>query len=193
MKLSYNRMQVKSWAKSHIPFFWEKRIIIALAILAIIFLYVFREIVGMLTVMALFIIIGILSMMYNRWIKVSLGVELIMVGTILTAVAYGRFPAIVVGFVALFFAEMLTDRFTYSTFVSFIGLFVVAMVVPLFTNSSITAIGIWMTLLYDIIILPGYVLLGSSPWRSLLFFVTHISFNAWIFIVVAPKILPLLS
>jgi len=147
----------------------------------------------MLTVMALFIIIGILSMMYNRWIKVSLGVELIMVGTVLTAVAYGRFPAIIVGFVALFFAEMLSDRFTYSTFISFIGLFVVAMVVPLFGSSSITAIGIWMTLMYDIIILPGYVLLGSSPWRSLLFFVTHIMFNAWVFIVIAPRILPLLN
>jgi len=187
--LKYRRSDVSELAKSKIPLLLEKRLAIVIVIAAVLLLYIFRSIVEVIAVMAVFIVLGSVSMMYNRWIKVSLGVEFIMLGIVVTGMLYGRWQALIVGIVALFFAEVLSDRFTYSTFVSFIGIFVVAMVIPLL----ITWVGIWMTLLYDVIILPGYMLLGSSPWRSLLFFTTHIFFNAWIFMVVAPRILQLLT
>jgi len=189
----YNRKQLSDLAKSKLPFLWEKRIGIFFVIAAVLLLYLFRSIVEVIAVMAVFIVIGVVSLMYNRWIKVSLGFELIMLGIIITGVVYGRIPAFVVGTVALFFAEVITDRFTYSTFVSFVGIFVIAMIVPMFANNNIAVVGIGMTLLYDAIILPGYMLLGSSPWRSFLFFTTHILFNAWVFIVIAPRIIQFLT
>ena len=191
--VKYNRKQLKSWANSKIPFLVEKRIMIVTALVALVLLFVFRDIFQAILVMTLFIIIGFASMMYNRWIKVSLGFELIMLGTVLTAAVYGSLPAIIVGFVALFAAEVFTNRFTYLTFMSFIGLFVVAMVVPSFHTTSITLIGIWMTIMYDALILPGYLLLGSSPWRTLLFLVTHLLFNVWLFIFVAPFVFRLIT
>ncbi|MAG16311.1 hypothetical protein CMO88_04575 [Candidatus Woesearchaeota archaeon] len=189
----YNRKYLSDLATSKLPFLWEKRIAIVLVIAAVFLLYLFRNVIEVLVVMAIFIAIGIVSMMYNRWIKVSFGFELIMLGIVITAMVYGRIPALVVGIVALFFAEVLTDRFTYSTFISFIGVFVIAMVAPIFQNTSITWVGIWMTLLYDAIILPGYILLGSSIWRSSVFFITHILFNVWVFMFIAPGVFRLLT
>lgn len=191
--LHYNSTQIKSLAKSKFPFLWEKRIAIVLITAAILLFYSFRHIVEVIAVMTTFIVIGVLSMMYNRWVKVSLGFELIILGVVVTASVYGRWQGLIVGFAALFFAEMLTDRFTYSTFVSFIGVFVVAMAVPLLGTMGIAWKGVWMTVLYDAVIGPGYILLGSSPWRTLLFVATHILFNTWIFMLVAPRIVPLLA
>jgi hypothetical protein len=191
--VSYDRKQLKSWAKSKIPFLVEKRIMIAAAIVTLALLFVFSDVIQAIFVMALFIVLGFASMMYNRWIKVSLGVELIMLGTVITAAIYGSFPAIIVGFTALFAAEVFTNRFTYSTFISFVGLFIVAILVPTFETTSITWIGIWMTILYDAIILPGYLVLGSSPLRSILFLVTHLMFNIWLFIFVAPFVFRFLT
>ncbi len=193
MMFKYNRKYLSDLATSKLPFLWEKRIAIVLVIAAVFLLYLFRNVIEVLVVMAIFIAIGIVSMMYNRWIKVSFGFELIMLGIVITAMVYGRIPALVVGIVALFFAEVLTDRFTYSTFISFIGVFVIAMVAPIFQNTSITWVGIWMTLLYDAIILPGYILLGSSIWRSSVFFITHILFNVWVFMFIAPGVFRLLT
>jgi len=184
--ITYNRPAVKAWAKSKIPFLWEKRVGIGLAVLGLLILYLFRDVIQMLVIMGLFIILGIGSLIYNRWIKISLGFELIMFGTVITALVYGWWQAVIVGFIALFLAEIFTDRFTYSTFISFIGLGVVATVVPLVSNLGITWAGITMTLLYDLIIVPGYLIMGSSPWRTAVFVGTHLLFNVWVFIFLAP-------
>lgn len=189
----YSRKDVKVWAKSRIPFFWERRVAVVLAVAAVVILLLFRSFVEMLAVMALFIALGIMSMMYNRWVKVSLGVELILLGTVITALVYGRVPSLIVGIVSLFFAEVFTDRFTYSTFVSFIGIFAVSMAAPLLQGIGITSVGILMTVLYDAVIGPGYVLMGSSPWRTLLFVATHLLFNIWAFAFIAPFVFRILG
>lgn len=189
----YNRKELKTWAKSKIPILWEKRLGIALALGAMLLLMSLYDFVQMLVMMAVFIALGILSLMYNRWIKVSLGVELILLGTVLATVLYGKTSGLIVGTVSLFLAEVMTDRFTYSTFISFIGIFTVVMVVPLLGEMSVTWKGIWMTVLYDAVIGPGYILVGSSPWRTLLFVVTHIMFNIWVFAFIAPTLFNLLA
>lgn len=193
MGVKYSREGIKSWARSPIPFLWERRITIGLIIPAVILVFLFWNFVERLLVMGGFIVLGVASLMYNRWIKVSLGVELIMLGVVITGMLYGRIEALIVGFTALFFAEVLTNRFTHSTFVSFIGMFVIAMVVPSHADKNVAWVGIGMTLLYDAIILPGYLLLGSNLGRSLLFFATHLIFNVWIFFTVARPIMSVLD
>ena len=186
----YSRREVKSWAKSRIPLIWRKRYTIAAAAAALILLYLFSSFVKMILVMAVFILLGVVSLIYNRWIKTSLGVELIMLGVVISSVEYGFFPGVVVGFVALFFAEIITDRFTYSTFVSFIGIAAVSLAAP-WIDAGITWTGIFMTILYDAVIAPGYLIMGSSPWRTLVFVTTHVLFNAWVFFFIAPFALEL--
>jgi len=191
--LNYNRQAIKAWAKSKIPFLWEKRVSIVLVVSALLLLYFFRDVIQMLVVMAAFIAIGAGSMLYNRWLKYSLGVELIMLGIVITGLVYGRIPALIVGWIALFIAMVITNSFMHSSFVSFVGIFVVVMAIPLFQGISVTWVGIWMTLLYDLVIAPGYLLMGSSPWRTLLFVGSHIIFNVWLFIILAPLVFRILG
>lgn len=189
---------VASWAHSKIPafenftafvrFLVEKRLIILFALAGVVLLFFFWSYIKVFFVMGAFIALAAFSMLYNRWIKVSFGVEFVMLGLIITSVAFGRLPGLVVGMAGLFLAEILSERFTYSTFVSFIGIAVVALTAPNIFNqtSSITATGIIMTVIYDAVIAPGYLMLGSNAGKTALFVVTHIIFNIWVFSFIAP-------
>ena len=202
--MGLRKKDVAAWPRSKITgfenfttfvrFLVEKRLIILLALAAAVLLFFFWSYVKVLVVMAMFIAIGAMSMLYNRWIKVSLGVEFIMLGLVLTTIAFGRLPGLVVGMVGLFLAEVLSERFTYSTFVSFIGIAVVALAAPNIFNQtdSITSTGIIMTVIYDAVIAPGYLMLGSNAGKTALFVVTHIIFNVWVFSFVAPLLVKIL-
>lgn len=194
---SRGKNDVAAWAHSKIPgfenftafarFLIEKRLIILLALVTLVLLFFFWSYIKLFFVMGAFIALAAFSMLYNRWIKVSLGVEFVMLGLVITTLAFGRLPGLVVGMAGLFLAEVLSERFTYSTFVSFIGIALVALIAPNIFNqtNSITSTGIIMTLIYDAVIAPGYLLLGSNPGRTALFVVTHIIFNAWVFSFIA--------
>ncbi len=164
------------------------------SIIILLGLIFFSGLVKMLIIGAFFIVLGAFSMIYNRWLKLSIGIELIMLGFIMMTVLYGPIPGIIVGMIALFWAEVMTGRFTYSTVVSFIGIGIVGFLIPLLPfQDNITMLGILATIIYDAIIVPGYILLGSEPWRSFLFGVGHIIFNIWVFFGIAPWLLTILE
>ena len=189
----YDRVKIKGIAKSRIPSLYQKRylVLIGFASLALIFL-LSLSFIKMAVVMSVLIVLGVGSLMYNRFVRVSLGFELILFGCVVAANVYGFFQGLIVGWVSLFFAEVLTGRLTYSTAVSFAGLLVVSAAASVL-DMNIVALGILMVFLYDFVIAPGYLVMGSSLWRTLLFVGTHIMFNAWLFFFVAPKVLPLVS
>ncbi len=201
MEPGRQRKAAIEWAHSKVPgletfanllrFLVEKRLIVLLGIAAFALLFFFWAYVKALFVMAAFIALGAASMAYNRWVKLSLGVELVTLGMVITSLAFGRAAGLFVGVVGLFLAEVLYERFTYSTFVSFIGIAVIAIIAPAVHSRTgdITATGILLAIVYDAVIIPGYLLLGSSLGRSALFIVTHIAFNIWVFTFVAPLLL----
>ncbi len=201
---SKGKNDVAAWAHSKIPgfenfaafvrFLFEKRLIILLALASAVLLFFFWSYIKVFFVMGAFIALAAFSMLYNRWIKVSLGVEFVMLGLVITTLAFGRLPGLIVGMAGLFLAEVLSERFTYSTFVSFIGIALVALIAPNIFNqtNSITSTGIILTLIYDAVIAPGYLLLGSNPSRTALFVATHIIFNVWVFSFIAPVLFRIL-
>ncbi len=202
---SGKKKDLASWAHSRVPdlqslgsfvrFLFERRLAVLFVIAAAVLLFFFWGYVKTLAMMAFFIVLGAVSMVYNRWLKLSLGIEFIMLGLVITSIVSGRLPGLVVGILGLFLAEVIAERFTYSTFVSFIGLVVVALIAPIVFDqtNSITSAGIILTVVYDAIIIPGYLLLGSSIGRSALFVVTHIAFNVWAFSFLAPAFFRVLS
>jgi len=204
MNTPKSQKSLAAWAHSKVPqfesfgafarFLVEKRIAIIILIAAALLLIFFWHYIQVAVVMAAFIALGAVSMLYNRWIKISLGFEFVMLGLVLTAIAFGTVPGLIVGLVGLFLAEILSERFTYSTFVSFAGIIVVALLAHTVfgLTNSITATGIILTLIYNLIIIPGYLLLGSSIGRSALFSVTHLIFNIWVFSFIAPLLFRLL-
>ncbi|MBI4438708.1 hypothetical protein HY640_02145 [Candidatus Woesearchaeota archaeon] len=163
---------------------------IAVGIIAVFFMFsYFRQ----LFLMALFTAIGAFSLLYNRFVRTSLGIELITLGVVITGRLYGPYPALSVGLISLLLAELLTGSLQHKTIISFAGMAVIGLATQLFTTQSITAEGIWLTVIYDAFIAPGYLLLGSNPVRTFLFLATHIAFNVWLFTTIAPLAYRLVS
>ncbi len=163
-------------------------------LIAVIFIIFYSNLAKAIFLMALFITIGVISLYYMKYVKLSLGVELNLLGTVIIGLLYGTIPAIITGIVTLFVAELITERLTHSTVISFLGMIVIGITIPLFPKEwSITTVGICTVLLYDDIIIPLYLMLGSSPARSGIFLITHILFNIWVFSAVAPTVMNLIA
>ncbi len=177
--------EITKWA-------FEKRfpiiVLILLGIAALLLSRVLKE----LFLIAAFIGLGGFSMFYNRFIRTSLGFELITLGVVITGLLYGPAIAVFVGFFSLLLAELITGSLQHKTIVSFVGIITIGILTQLFKNTPITTAGIAITLIYDLIIVPGYLLLGSNPLRTGLFLVTHLAFNFWVFTTIAPPLFELL-
>ena len=196
------REQVRDWARTRFGIqekfneflnwcFRKKTPIILIAAGALSVFFLFSLLKGLL-LMALFASAGAASMLYNRFIRTSIGVELISLGVVIIGRLYGPVPAMAVGFSALFAAELLTGALQHKTIVSFIGILIMGYLTQFFAGMDVTATGIILVIIYDAIIIPGYRLLGSNPLRSAVFVATHIAFNVWVFTSIAPTILNIL-
>ncbi len=137
---------------------------------------------------AIFLLLSSVSLIYNRWLKTSIGIEFVMLSTVLTARVYGPIPGAIVGFVGLTAAEIIGTGFNARTLISLVAIAFIGLITPFFSSMSILAAGIILTLIYDLIIIPFYLLAGSSPGRSALFVITHIIWNLWVFYVLAPPL-----
>jgi hypothetical protein len=139
-------------------------------------------------------LLGAVSLVPARFIRFShyVGFELCMMATILTSLAYGPFFGAVTGFFSITLGFILSGNFKPSYFISVLALPIIGAVTPLFCevfHSNLAYLGIFMTLMYDTIILPLYVLIGGSRvFTSIIFFITHVLLNAWVFSVLAPII-----
>ncbi|NTV24477.1 MAG: hypothetical protein HGA85_09020 [Nanoarchaeota archaeon] len=138
-----------------------------------------------------FIGLGSISMVYQRYFKYSsyIGFELCMLGTVLAGLRYGSHYGVFVGAASIIGAFALSGNIKPSSFVSVLTLPLIGAITPLLSDIPIVHLGVFMTILYDAIILPLYVLLGSRIVSSLVFFCTHVLMNYWVFTNIAPIIL----
>lgn len=165
-------------------------IIICLLVVFALILFV-RHILDIIVIIAL-ITLGAISMIYQRVVRYSIGIELCIFATVISAVAYGSIIGAIVGFVSLFLAEVLSLRIAPNTFIGLAAISLIGLITPLFWPADIFWLGMGMTILYDAAIIPGYILTGSSPVSSGIFLVTHLMFNYWVFANIAPVVVKLI-
>ena len=179
------------WSEVKITFkpLVEKKKALAFLVLLLVVALVLGRYIKALLFICVLTIVASLSMVYNLVIRLSLGFEFIMLATVLCSVAYGPIVGVAVGLVSLFFAEFISTKLTYNTFVSFIGITIIGFIASFNGGGNITMWGIFMTVLYDLIIIPGYLITGSHPIKCFIFVVTHIPWNIWVFSVLAPRVL----
>ncbi|MBN1503109.1 hypothetical protein JW930_06190 [Candidatus Woesearchaeota archaeon] len=137
---------------------------------------------------------GAFSLIYVRFFKQAyiIGFELCTLATVLCARAYGTLIGAVIGFLTIFFGTIISSRVKPTYFISIFTLPVIGVVASLLEFMPISLLGILMTILYDIIVLPLYVMTGSRVISSIVFSVTHIFINAYLFTQIAPFILKLM-
>ncbi|MBN2422008.1 hypothetical protein JXB41_02175 [Candidatus Woesearchaeota archaeon] len=137
---------------------------------------------------------GALSLIYVRFFKEAyvLGVELVMFSTILCGYVYGSLVGFIVGFITIFISQIYSGRFKFSTLISIIMVPIIGLIVPFFNFVQISTLGIVLVIVYDLIILPLYYITGSRITTVIVYFITHILFNVWVFRYIAPFVLKLM-
>ena len=135
------------------------------------------------------ILLGALSTMYQRITVIPLGVDLVVFVTVLNGVAYGSFVGALVGFCSYFLGQVLTARFNHTTFVSLPAITFLGILAGLFSEVSIAPLGFTLTVVFDAIVIPIYLFLGSDWFKSAVFVVGHIAVNYWLFYHLAGIIL----
>ncbi len=161
------------------------KLIFFLSIIVMLFIFM-GSVVKPFFFIGLFLFLSSISLIYNRWVKTSLGFEFITLSTVLTGRVYGPWAGALVGLVGLSAAEVIGTGFNAKTVISLATIFIMGLFVPVLNNMPILWAGMVFVVVYDAIILPLYMVAGSSPLRSVIFFVTHVIFNLWLFAYIAP-------
>jgi hypothetical protein len=127
--------------------------------------------------------LGAFSMIYIRFVNFShyIGFELCTLSTVLASLAYGPGVGAFTGFTTLIFAFALSGYFRPKYFISVLVLPLIGLLTPFLSHMELWQIGLIVTVLYDIIILPLYVLMGSRIISTVTFFITHVLLNYWVF------------
>jgi len=130
---------------------------------------------------------------YQKKMPFYLGIDLVLLSTVLTSYSYGFFIGTLTGFASMFVSSLWRGRFNPLTMSSYIIIFIVSLIVPLFGDSNISFIGVFMTLLYDILFLFLSVgFFDGRISRGLTFTISHLAFNIFLFVKIAPIILRLM-
>ena len=164
---------------------------------AIIFLFVLNQFSVLMKntiIISSLILLGGISNIYQRYVRVHLGIEFIMLSTIICGYVYGAIVGGVVGFLTFALAMYFEGRFPHTLFVSFILITLVGIFAATLNSHSITFVGIVLTIAYDLILVPTYIGLFRARIPSILTFaITHIIWNYWVFTNIAPSVLQLIA
>ena len=138
--------------------------------------------------LTLFIILGAVSLIHTKYFGSNyIGFELCTMATVLSSLAYGPVYGAIAGFFSISLGFILSGHFKPSYFISVLVLPIMGLIVPLFSHLDLVYVGLIITILYDAIILPLYVIIGGSRIvTSSIFFTTHVLLNLWIFSTIAP-------
>ncbi len=171
----------------------KKLLIAAGAVLfLILIIFFYRDIKAFFSIVAL-IAIGVLSRLWQRFIPLSIGANLIMLVTVVAGVMYGPLAGISVGVLSLFISAILVLDELATMLPPFFAIALAGYIAGYLPAADISFGGMALTILYDVIISVSYFFLGVAGIRTALFVATHIVFNYFVFYNVAPALINILA
>lgn len=145
-------------------------------------------------IMMAFIGLGAISRIWLRVIPLqSLGIEFILLFTVISGRLFGPVAGVIVGVTSMVLSAAISDEEPMKLWPAFVAIAIVGHLSGTLSIASISVLGIGLTILYDIIISIIYYFLGSSGAKIILFDVTHIIWNYWVFYNIAPWLLLLIA
>lgn len=133
------------------------------------------------------------STFYFNYFVAPVNFELVKLATILTTVAYGFLPGLAVGVASTFFGKVLIGRIDEKLPLSMLMISVIAVAAAIFSDASITALGITLVLAYNVTMFLLTQLMGGDLAWNLPYEGTNLLFNAFLFTKVAPFLLQVMS
>jgi|GEM_PF-1172901 len=132
---------------------------------------------------------GAISRAWQRFFPLEFGIELVMLATVVSGVAYGAAAGLIVGFVSLVLSTLLTQEDPGKMWPAFITIMVIGFLAGTLTIANIAMWGVIFTVLYDAIISVIYISSGHSAIKTFIFDATHIAFNYFVFYNIAPALI----
>lgn len=156
--------------------------IVLFAISAFLFYNYMKAGIVILSLMAM----GALSRAWQRFFPLEFGIELVMLATVISGVAYGAMAGAVVGVVSLVASTLLTQEDPGKMWPAFATIVLIGFLAGTIPIANIALWGVIFTAAYDAVISVIYISMGFSIVKTLIFDATHIAFNYFVFYNVAP-------
>ena len=161
--------------------------VVALIIIGLLFSKTFA-------VLAAFIIVhAVLSYVFKRFKKYKIGIETVMLITILSAFAYGAKTGAIMGVVAMLIDYVFSMRFSYFVLVTTSTYALIGYTASFFSGVSITIVGMGMVVVYNLI--TSFIIvnfMGGHISKCLRFGITNLAFNFALFWSIAPFMLKIM-
>ena len=123
-----------------------------------------------------------------------LGIELIMLITVLGSFAYGPKTGALLGGAAMLMDYALTARFSYFVPVTTGGYMLIGLLAGNFSSSGITAVGITAAVIYNLV--TSFIIvafMGGHIEKCIRFGVSNIALNFMLFMTIAPWLLSMMG
>ena len=135
------------------------------------------------------ILLGCFSLIWKRFLRLSLGIELITFATVIFALKYDLIFAILAALAMVFVSNYLIGRLCPTMLIPMISYALVALLAVLLPG-DVTSIGKICTIVGNIVLHFIYVFIARFRIEnSLLYFVINVILNFWLFTTVAPFVI----
>lgn len=134
-------------------------------------------------VVGILAVLGSYSTIYKRHIRIPSAIELVTIGTVTTAIAYGPVAGAVFGVVITLASEIISSAVDVFTIIYMIARGAIGVVAFYLGGMNIVILGLLMVLMFNIICQPFYLLPGDieTKMKGLYYLVINVSFNFIVF------------
>jgi hypothetical protein len=164
-------------------FAWMKKNsrLVLFGLLALFILMLFSSYIKAILFTIVFVALGAISKIYHRFFRSTVGIDLVLFFSLISSLVYNNIiVSFIVGFVGLAFADSLAMRFSHTSLISYVGLTAAILSSTILHGLPLQAALIILTVLYELVSVFLYNLMGSSLDKILVFLSTHILFNLFL-------------
>jgi len=192
-------MEVLNHKKLNIEqYFTNKNILITFLMLISLLIYIVNK---PLFFVSLLILIGAFSMVVDRIISIfffyaqmGYSFELILLVTVVSGTAYGPVAGVIVGGLSITLGYILSQRLSIYSIATIPTYILIGFLAHLSANYNIVLVGTAFAIFYNIIVsLIIIPLLGAKPINCIIFGITNIIFNIFVFSRIAPWLLGMIT
>jgi hypothetical protein len=143
-----------------------------------------------------FVALGAISLTWRLFFDAPIGIELITLSTAVCAMKYGSTYGAMVGLISVIIGMSLNLRLFRSpmdTMYHIVGYTIMGSILGHFSLASLFPVGMAAIVIYDIIYIPFRLFVNSSWLKLVLYIVSNILFNYFIFSTFGPMIVRLVA
>lgn len=174
---------VRALAAKSLPFLLQRKQLLLVAVIGLLLMLFFRNYIKDAVVLLVLGTIAVLSTVYKRFMRVPPAVELVTFSTVMVGISHGPITGAVFGAVVTLAAEIFNSGVDAFIIGYIPARAVVGAVSSFFPGANIVVLGLWMSILYNLIAQPLYALQSDAELRVklLAFVIVNVSSNFVIF------------